>query len=234
VFIPLHDDVPMRRMRHALVSWGLIGLCVALFAASAARLLPAVEPFLAAGFGIIPKVVLGAAYLPEDITQAPTWATPLTNIFLHANWVHLIGNMLFLWVFGDNVEDDMGHVRFLVFYLLCGVVASLSHAWINAESIRPLIGASGAISGVVAAYLLLHPNVRIWGLVLKVLPVRLPAWAALGAWFAFQFGQGLFGSQDAVAWFAHVGGFLAGLALTPFFIARDISVRERWRAWRAT
>jgi membrane associated rhomboid family serine protease len=234
MFIPLHDDVPLRRVRWPAVCWSLIAICCLLWAASALRLLPPVEPALAAGFGIIPKVVLGQAYLPENITQAPAWLTPATNIFLHAGALHLAGNMLFLFVFGDNVEDNMGHVRFTLFYLACGVIASMSHAWINADSIRPLIGASGAISGVVAAYVLLHPNVRIWGLVLKYIPLRLPAWAALGAWFLFQFGMGLFGSEDSVAWFAHVGGFLAGLALTPFFIAGDVSIRERWRAWRTS
>jgi membrane associated rhomboid family serine protease len=128
----------------------------------------------------------------------------------------------------------MGHARFLVFFALCGVAASMGHAWLNPESIRPLIGASGAISGVIAAYLLLQPRVRIWGLVLKYLPIRLPAWAALGAWFVFQFGQGLFGSQDTVAWFAHVAGFLAGLALTPLFVARDVSIVARWRELRGS
>ncbi len=234
MFIPLHDDLPLRRVRFAAVSWGLIAVCVGLWLASAARILPPVEPLLAAGFGIIPKVVLGGAYLPEDIVQAPSWLTPATNIFLHGGFVHLAGNMLFLWVFGDNVEDAMGHVRFLAFYLLCGVIASLAHAAVDPGSIRPLIGASGAISGVVAAYLLLHPNVRIWGVVLKVVPIQLPAWAALGGWLLFQIAQAFLDGEKQVAWFAHLGGFAAGLALTPLLVGRHVSLKARWtpRRWR--
>jgi membrane associated rhomboid family serine protease len=172
--------------------------------------------------------VLGDAYLPEDIIQAPGWLTPLTSLFLHGNLMHLAGNMLFLWVFGDNVEDSMGHWRFLAFFLVCGVMAAFGHALTYPDSVQPLIGASGAISGIIAAYLLLHPRVRVWGLVLKYLPIAVPAWVAIGAWIAVQVLQGLFGGESAIAWFAHLGGLAAGVLLTPFFIRRDISIRQRW------
>jgi membrane associated rhomboid family serine protease len=228
MFIPLHDGVAMRHLAQPLVTFGIIGLCIVLWLASLGGVLPPVEPLLAAGFGIIPKVVLGDAFLPEDLAQAPTWITPVTSLFLHGNWAHLAGNMLFLWVFGDNVEDSMGHLRFIVFFVACGVMAAFAHALMNVDSIQPLIGASGAISGVIAAYLLLHPHVRIWGLVLKVLPIAVPAWAAIGAWIAVQIFQGFWGTESGVAWFAHLGGLLAGLALTPFFVRPGISIRERW------
>lgn len=229
MFIPLHDDAPLRRISAPFICYGVIGICCALFLASQSGLLPTTDPYLSAGFGIIPKVVLGDGYLPREIPQAPWWATPVTSLFLHGGWLHIAGNMLFLWVFGDNVEDCMGHLRFAVFFLLCGVMSALSHAAVNPESIRPLIGASGAISGVVAAYLLLYPKVRVWGLFLKYIPLQAPAWAAIGAWIAFQLFQGFFGQEAGVAWFAHIGGVAAGLMLTPFFVRRDVSIRERWR-----
>jgi membrane associated rhomboid family serine protease len=230
VFIPLYDGLPLRYLRAPFVTWAIVALCVLLFGASQAGLIPPVEPLLAAGFGIIPKVVFGDAFLPSDIMQAPGWLTPVTSLFLHGGMVHLVGNMLFLWVFGDNVEDCMGHLRFAIFFVVCGVMAAFGHALMNIDSVRPLIGASGAISGVIAAYFLLHPRVRVWGLVLKYIPVAVPAWVAIGAWVAVQAFQGFWGDQSQVAWFAHLGGLGAGLALTPLFIRRDISLRARWSA----
>lgn len=228
MFIPLHDGEPLRHVSLAAVTYAVIGACIVIFLASQGGLLPPTEPYLAAGFGIIPQVVFGQAYVPPEWPQAPVWLTPVTSLFLHGGWVHLAGNMLFLWVFADNVEDAMGHWRFALFFLLCGVAAALAHAFVNPDSVRPLIGASGAISGVVAAYLLLYPRVQVWGLVLKYVPVRVPAWVAIGAWIAFQLGQAVFGSHEQIAWTAHVGGIIAGLALTPFFIADGGSIRARW------
>ncbi|MCX7339378.1 MAG: rhomboid family intramembrane serine protease [Hyphomicrobiales bacterium] len=228
MFIPLHDGVPLRNVKAPCVGWGIIALCSALHLASVGGLLPPVEPLLAAGFGIIPKVVLGDAFLPSELIQAPPWLSPVTSLFLHGGFAHLIGNMLFVWVFGDNVEDSMGHVRFMVFFLLCGILAAFAHAAMNPQSIQPLIGASGAISGVVAAYLLLYPKVRIFGLVLKVVPVTVPAWVAIGAWVAFQVMQAFWGGVTAVAWFAHLGGLVAGVVLTPFLVRPGVSIRARW------
>ena len=228
MFIPLHDGVPLRNVKAPCVGWGIIALCSALHLASVGGLLPPVEPLLAAGFGIIRKVVLGDAFLPSELIQAPPWLSPVTSLFLHGGFAHLIGNMLFVWVFGDNVEDSMGHVRFMVFFLLCGILAAFAHAAMNPQSIQPLIGASGAISGVVAAYLLLYPKVRIFGLVLKVVPVTVPAWVAIGAWVAFQVMQAFWGGVTAVAWFAHLGGLVAGVVLTPFLVRPGVSIRARW------
>ena len=230
MFIPLYDGEPLRSLKAPFVTYGIIAICVTVHLASLGGFLPSVEPLLAAGFGIIPKVVLGDAFLPVDLPQAPAWLTPATSLFLHGNLAHLMGNMLFLWVFGDNVEDSMGHLRFAVFFLACGILAAFAHALMNLDSVQPLIGASGAISGIIAAYLLLYPRVRIWGLVLKFVPIALPAWVALGAWIMVQLFQGLWGGPSAMAWFAHLGGLVAGLCLLPLFVSRGISIRSRWFA----
>ncbi|MFK4152375.1 rhomboid family intramembrane serine protease [Streptomyces fungicidicus] len=142
----------------------------------------------------------------------------LTAMFLHGGWLHLLGNMLFLWIFGNNVEDRMGHVRFLLFYLVCGHAAAYGFALLNAGSGEPLIGASGAVAGVLGAYLVLYPRARVWVLVpfLIFLPLRLPAWIVLGMWFVLQAvyssGQGVT-DAGTVAYLAHVFGFVAGMLI---------------------
>jgi membrane associated rhomboid family serine protease len=233
VFLPLHDGVPVRHVKAPFFTVGMICLCTVLFGASFLGLLRADLNVVAAGFGMIPSVLFGTASLPVEIASAPAFFTPLTNIFLHASLVHLIGNMLFLWVFGDNVEDAMGHVRFVLFLLLCGIAGSLGHAWMNPASESPLIGASGAVSGVIAAYLVLHPHQRVLGLVLKAIPLRIPALWALGAWIGLQVFQAFAGLDASVGWWAHIAGFVTGLALTPLFVrpgtrllGRDIPIME--------
>lgn len=142
----------------------------------------------------------------------------LTSMFLHGGWLHLLGNMLFLWIFGNNVEDRMGHVRYLLFYVVCGYAAAYGFALLNAGSGDPLIGASGAVAGVLGAYLVLYPKARVWVLVpfLIFLPLRLPAWIVLGSWFVLQAfysaGQGV-SAAGTVAYVAHVAGFAAGMLL---------------------
>ncbi|MGL4729068.1 MAG: rhomboid family intramembrane serine protease [Bosea sp. (in: a-proteobacteria)] len=233
MFLPLHDGVPVRHVKAQFVTVGMIVLCALIFASSFFGLWRADLNVVAAGFGMIPSVLFGTASLPQELSAAPAFFTPLTNIFLHASVLHLVGNMLFLWVFGDNVEDAMGHVRFALFLLMCGVAGSLGHAWMNPASESPLIGASGAVSGVIAAYLVLHPHVRVLGLVLKAIPVRIPALWVLGAWIALQVFQAFAGLDASVGWWAHIAGFVAGLVLTPLFVrpgtkllGRDISVVE--------
>ncbi|MEU4149362.1 rhomboid family intramembrane serine protease [Streptomyces sp. NPDC026659] len=143
----------------------------------------------------------------------------LTSMFLHGGWLHLLGNMLFLLIFGNNVEDRMGHVRYLLFYVVCGYAAGYGFALLNASSTDPLIGASGAIAGVLGAYLVLYPKARVWVLVpfLVFLPLRLPAWVVLGFWFGLQAvyssGQGVEAGSGTVAYAAHVVGFVAGMLL---------------------
>lgn len=170
-------------------------------------------------------------------TNIPVYLTLLTSMFMHGGWAHLGGNMLFLWIFGDNLEDEMGHGRYLVFYLLCGVIAGLCHvfsAWFLQDNLLiPSLGASGAISGVLGGYILQHPTraVHVWVL-FTIFSV--PAFIAVGLWFVFQVvnGLGALGGQEAggVAYAAHIGGFIAGLILVKFF-ARRVAP-ERGRTYR--
>ena len=160
--------------------------------------------------------------IPLQPTPGSVYLTLLTSMFMHGGFAHLFGNMLYLWIFGDNVEDDMGHARYAVFYLLCGVLASLAHVVTNTDSYIPSLGASGAISGVLGGYILLHPHRRVRAIVLRGFVTEVPAWAAVGLWFVFQLVSGLGmlgrGSQaGGVAYAAHIGGFIAGLALVKLF-----------------
>jgi len=180
-------------------------------------------------FGVIPAALVGQGPLS---TQLPPLLTIFTSMFLHGGFLHLAGNMLYLWIFGNNVEDAMGHVRFLVFYLLCGVAAVYAQALPNPESIVPMIGASGAISGVLGAYFLLFPHASVLTLVIfgffwRV--VRIPAIVVLGFWMIVQIlnGLGSFGAGGGVAWFAHIGGFFAGMGLILLF-----RPRPRTPSWR--
>lgn len=222
MFIPLHDGVPLRRLKAAYVTWAIIALCalIWLFAARAVSGLGATE--MAAGFGVIPAILFGSANLPDGFPFLPVWTTPASSVLIHASLAHLAGNMVFLWVFGDNVEDAMGHWRFAIFFVLCGVAGALAHCFANPLSQAPLVGASGAISGVIAAYLMLHPHVRIFGIAFKLIPLRVPAYLALGAWALLQVGLALAGplsGPDAeIGWWAHVGGLIAGALLTPVFM----------------
>lgn len=161
-------------------------------------------------------------------TPVSVYLTLLTSMFMHGGIAHLLGNMWFLWIFGDNVEDDLGHLRYAVFYLLAGIIASLCHVAMNASgpaSLIPSLGASGAISGVMGAYLVLHPTRRVQVIMLRMITV-VPGYVAVGLWFAFQLvsGLGLLGSgsrESGVAYAAHIGGFLAGIVLIkPFMLGR--------------
>jgi membrane associated rhomboid family serine protease len=158
--------------------------------------------------------------LPPTI-PAPFWSTLFTSMFMHGGWMHLFGNMLFLWIFGDNVEDAMGRVKYVIFYLLCGVVAAFAQILIDPESQIPSLGASGAISGVLGAYLVLYPKKRVRVLMMRSI-VHMPAIAVIGMWILFQFvnGIGQLGQTEqtgGVAYAAHVGGFIAGLVLVWVF-----------------
>lgn len=226
MLIPLHDGLPLRRIPFQLVTTALIVLCVLvqLYSASLGE-----EEGLrfAYAFGAIPVVIMGQAELPLELTVIPTIWTPFTSVFLHADWWHLIGNMVFLWVLGDNVEDAFGHWRFLAFYLICGVVAAFAHAASIPGGEGPLIGASGAVSGVVAAYLLMHPKQKIWALLFGKIPVRFRAYWLLGAWIAMQVFFAFVGDGSNTAWFAHLGGLVAGALLTPVFRRRDMPLFDQ-------
>ena len=215
MFIPVQDDNPLRSIRFQWVTVLLIAVNAICF------LLESTDrgQTLAASFAIVPaelfKVGLfcGSAMGPNDVLAVPESATLLSYMFLHGDILHLISNMLFLWVFGDNVEDAMGHARYLLFYLACGVFAALVHAWAMPQSQLPLIGASGAVAGIVAAYLLLYPNVRVWVLFLRFIPLNITAAVALGSWILAQLAMILIRDQSQTAWWAHVGGLVAGAIL---------------------
>jgi len=161
-------------------------------------------------------------------TPISVYITLLTSMFMHGSLMHLLGNMLFLWVFGDNIEHTLGRARYLLFYLVCGVIASLSHVFMNMDSYIPSLGASGAISGVLGGYMLLHPGRRVRVIMLNML-TEVPAVVAIGLWFVFQVVEGWFNrgaSGGGVAYAAHIGGFIAGLVLVKVFaIGRGPGVR---------
>jgi rhomboid family protein len=162
----------------------------------------------------------------------------VTSMFLHGSWMHLLGNMWFLWIFGNNIEDSMGRLRFIVFYLLCGLAAAFGQIVTNPNSAIPMVGASGAISGVMGGYLLLYPNVRVYAMVplgFFLTSVALPAWVMLGYWFLIQFVSGLLtmaGDMGGVAFWAHVGGFFAGIVLIKLFVRDDYLQAHRSHHWR--
>jgi membrane associated rhomboid family serine protease len=161
-----------------------------------------------------------------------------TSMFLHGSWLHLLGNMWFLWIFGNNIEDSMGHLRFIVFYLVCGLAAALLQVVTDPASGIPMVGASGAISGVMGGYLVLYPKVRVYALVpigFFITSMALPAWVMLGYWFLIQFVSGLVtidGGMGGVAFWAHVGGFVAGVALIKLFARPEYISAHRAHHWR--
>ena len=221
--IPLHDNVPSRRFPVVTVALIVINVIVFVFELVLPRwgltLDGADSVFYRAG-AVPYELIHGTDLLP--LALVPIWATIVTSMFLHGGWLHLIGNMLFLWIFGNNVEDRMGHVRFAVFYLLCGLAAVWAQTLSSTESQTPMIGASGAIAGVLGAYLLLFPRARV--LTLLTLIVAYPvfwirAWFFLGVWFGLQFVFGLVtvGEETGTAYFEHIGGFVAGLILVWLF-----------------
>jgi membrane associated rhomboid family serine protease len=221
--IPLRDDNPSEL--RPVITIALIAMCTLAFLWQLSHGTQGGAKVIYS-LGLIPSVLFGINDLPAELATIPPTLTVLTSMFLHGGWLHLIGNMLYLWIFGDNVEDAMGHGRFIVFYLLCGVAAALAQAIPDPQSIVPMVGASGAISGVLGAYLLLYPHARV----LVVIPlgfffhtVRLPAGIVLVLWFGMQFLSNLLASSDAsggVAFRAHIGGFVAGMLLVTIFKRR--------------
>ncbi|MCW2308737.1 rhomboid family intramembrane serine protease [Rhodobium gokarnense] len=213
MFIPLYDDNPLRSIGRQYVTLALIAFTTLVFVVFQSGIVLHADRAAALSFGLIPAVVTDYRVLPPGYEQIPEWATFVTYAFLHGDWLHLAGNMLFVWVFGDNVEDALGHVRYLAFYLICAAAAAGVHVLLLPQSESPLIGASGAASGIVAAYLMLHPKVRLWVLVFYKIPIPITAAWALGAWIGMQLLNAFAGGDDPVAWWAHVGGLLAGAVL---------------------
>jgi membrane associated rhomboid family serine protease len=221
--IPLYDENPTRIF--PLVTVLLIAANVLVFIYE--LILP--SPQALEGF------VRAAAIIPYDVTHnldLRVSLTLFTSLFVHAGWLHIIGNMLYLWIFGNNIEDAMGHLRFALFYLLCGLAASAAQIAVNINSPVPNIGASGAIAGVLGAYLILFPRARVVSLVTLgyfVRLVKVPAVLVLGLWIVVQLFSGLLslGMPDVggIAWFAHLGGFLVGLLLIRLFVRRRVWYR---------
>jgi membrane associated rhomboid family serine protease len=215
VFIPLRDDNALKSIRYQYVTISLIAVNVLVYIFEVSGL----DDGAIRSFGVTPRALMvGSLFstpLPtaEDSVPIVEGATLLTYMFFHADIFHLLGNMLFLWVFGDNVEDAMGHAKFLFFYLACGVFAGLFHAWMVPDSDLPLIGASGAVAGVIAAYLMLHPRVGVWILAFKFIPLRISAGLVLGLWIVLQIVMVAVSDAGPTAWWAHIGGLLAGAAL---------------------
>ncbi|NKB81417.1 MAG: rhomboid family intramembrane serine protease [Nitrospirales bacterium] len=217
--IPLHDDNPTQIT--PFVTIGCIAACVLVFLYQFSLSGGGGELFVYQ-YGAIPAIVFGYADLPPDVMVLPALGTLVSSMFLHGGWMHLIGNMLYLWIFGNNIEDVMGHGKFIVFYITCGVLAALSHAVIDPDSVIPMVGASGAISGVLGAYLLLFPRAQVLVLIPLGFFTRMmyiPAGWVLGLWFVMQLLSGGMSlrSQGGVAFFAHIGGFLVGMMLIGVF-----------------
>jgi membrane associated rhomboid family serine protease len=229
VFIPLSDDNPLRSIRFQWVTVGLIAANVAAFAWQNLGF----GQSAAASFAIIPSELMqvrifgGPAHGPYDTLAVPEGYTLITYMFLHGDILHLLSNMLFLWVFGDNVEDAMGHLKFVVFYLVCGVAGGLAHAFALPASKLPLIGASGAVAGVITAYLILHPRVMVWVLAFRFIPLRISAAWVLGVWVATQLFMVILNQPNQVAWWAHIGGMVAGAILILFMRRPGVALFDR-------
>jgi len=278
MFLPLHDRNPIKHIKFPYVTYGLIGLNLVVFLIQSVQSDGAFNA-TAASLGVIPVELFGiypGNGVPEwwtlvtyqflhggglhmlsnmlflwifgdNIEDAlghvkfvifylvcgiypgngvPEWWTLVTYQFLHGSWLHVLSNMLFLWIFGDNIEDALGHVKFVIFYLVCGAGAAFAHALFNAGSFGPLVGASGAVSGLMGAYILLYPHARVYVLFRIVIPIPLPlpAMWMLAGWFAVQLFNLVIAPDAPVAWWAHIGGMAVGAALVVTLRRREIEL----------
>ena len=217
--IPLKDDNITNST--PILSYAIIAICVAVF------LLQISSPGYTTGnlfysYGVVPASLLGIESLPSDLEKIDPYLTIITSMFMHGGWMHLIGNMLYMWIFADNIEDDLGKTKFIIFYLTAGAAAALTQVYLNVNSTVPMVGASGAISGVLGAYLIRYPRNKV--LVLIPLGIftqllRIPALFVLGFWFILQFvsSAGSSSQGGGVAYGAHIGGFVFGAAVMFFF-----------------
>jgi len=211
--LPLKDDNPTSTFPYVTI--GIIALNFLVY-----FYMLAIGPFgeenMVARYAAVPARLFGLA--PDG--GAPAYPTLITSMFMHGGILHIGGNMLFLWIFGDNIEDYLGHLPYLLFYLACGVAAAVAHGITDTASTLPMLGASGAISGVLAAYMVLYPRARVWTFFFFLFfwqVVRVPAVLIIGLWILLQFINGIASTgrqaMGGVAWFAHVGGFIAGLGM---------------------
>jgi membrane associated rhomboid family serine protease len=216
-FIPLYDGTPYRYIRRPFVTWGLLAANILVFFLVEHGTWSDANSTAIGSFGIIPALFDNIFRRPSYFVQIPEWSVLLTYSFFHADFLHLAGNMIFLWVFADNVEDAMGHLRFFLFYMLCSAGSGAAYIISDPAGQAPMIGASGAIAGVVAAYFILLPNAKIWILALDIIPLHIRAVWVLGFWVLFQVYAFLFaGNGDLVAWPVHLGGLVCGAILVLF------------------
>lgn len=216
--IPLSDD--LRAERFPIAGLAIAVICCAVFIWQLI-LGEANYNLFVGSYGFMPAGLFGGQH-PAGVAAVPPAARLVTYLFLHGNWWHLLGNMMFLWVFADKVEDALGHARYVVFYLLCGICAALGETWAGPHSSALMIGASGAVSGVLGAYLVLHPKAEVSfavPILIVVQIVRLPAWVVLLSWFGMQIMYDLDpAGRTNIAFTAHITGFIAGILLAVVFV----------------
>jgi membrane associated rhomboid family serine protease len=211
--IPLKDDNPTSGK--PIVTYFIIGLCILIFLMQlSSQSYKTGQLFYS--YGLIPSALMNNSQLPMDLYVIPSWITIFTSMFMHGGFMHLIGNMLYMWIFADNIEDNLGPTKFLVFYLLSGIGAAMTQVFMDTYSQVPMVGASGAIGGILGAYLINYPNARV----LVLIPfgffsqlIKIKALYVLGFWFILQF----ISSGGGVAYAAHIGGFISGIILILFF-----------------
>jgi membrane associated rhomboid family serine protease len=222
--IPLKDDNPT--INKPIIRNYILVTCIIVF------IFQIISPSYQSGeiffsYGLIPSVLLGTEQLPQDLYVIPATATIFTSMFMHGGFMHLIGNMLYLWIFADNIEDDLGRTKFIIFYLLSGIGAAMAQVFADVNSQVPMIGASGAIGGILGAYLINYPNSRV----LVLIPlgffsqiIKIKALYVLGFWFVLQFINSSLssGAAGGVAYAAHIGGFITGIILILFFNKKKI------------
>jgi membrane associated rhomboid family serine protease len=222
MFVPLHDNTPLRIIRFQFVTLSILVANVIIFIMTGAFQTEVQLANVASSFGVIPSDLTHPSQnIPYSVIPEPF--TFITYMFLHASWMHLISNMLFLWVFADNVEDAFGYFGFALFYLLCGIAGAAAHVFMQPNSAAPLIGASAAVSGVIGAYLLLYPKARVWVLLFFPLPIPISAFWVLGAWLLLQIYSAFTASQGGeqeIAFYAHISGFAAGIIITAILRSR--------------
>lgn len=229
MFIPLKDENPTSRFPYITLLFLALNIVVFFYQISS----PQGLQYFVYKMGAIPyeithfqSIPLISAQTHQPINRLSPWLTLVTSLFLHGSVMHLFGNMLYLWIFGNNVEDFLGSFRFFFFYLISGLGASLVHIGLNSGSQVPVIGASGAIAGVLGAYLILYPQARVLTLIFLFIFIRIvpvPAFFVLGIWFIVQIMN--VGLGGGVAWFAHIGGFLLGIFLVKYYIQKRKRVR---------
>ena len=227
--IPLKDDNPTTTT--PFVTYAIIAVCVFVFILEiGSNSYNSGKLFYS--YGLVPAVLTGKAELPSHLAALPAELTLLTSMFMHGGFMHLIGNMLYMWIFADNIEDEIGPVKFFIFYILAGIAAALTQVFMNTSSTIPMIGASGAIGGVLGAYIVNHPKAKV----LILIPlgffsqiIKVPALFVLGFWFVLQFISSAFSSSTGggVAYAAHIGGFVFGVIAILFFNKLSLKTKSK-------